>query len=138
MTRFHLTGRLPALVLGGAVVALAAAACGIPATQAGTAGTRAADGPVRCEISITDARGATTIEGRVSADRTVSGTYQLAISSRSSGGQAMINQSGEFTASPAEPALLGQTTLGGSRAQYAADLDVRVNGERLRCSDGRL
>ena len=136
MKRFHHTARLPALILGGAVVGLAAAACGIPASQAGTAS--AGNAPVRCEISITDARGATTIEGRVNADRPVSGTYHLAISSRSSGGQAMINQSGDFSATPATPATLGQTTLGGSRAQYAADLEVRVNGERLRCSDGRL
>lgn len=136
MKRIHHIARLPALVIGGAVVGLAAAACGIPASQAGTAS--ASNGPVRCEISISDARGATTIEGRVNADRPVHGTYTLAISSRSAGGQSMINQSGDFTATPATPATLGQTTLGGSRAQYAADLEVRVNGERLRCSDGRL
>lgn len=136
MKRFHHIARLPALVLGAAVIGLAAAACGIPASHAGKASAGAA--PVRCEISISDVRGATTIEGRVNADRPVSGTYHLAISSRSSGGQAMINQSGDFSATPATPATLGQTTLGGSRAQYAADLEVRVNGERLRCSDGRL
>ncbi len=136
MKRIHHTARLPALILGGAVVGLAAAAFGIPASQAGTGS--ASSGPVRCEISITDDRGTTTIEGRVNADRPVSGTYRLAISSRSSGGQAMINQSGDFTATPAVPAMLGQTMLGGSRAQYAADLEVRVNGEHLRCSDSTL
>ena len=138
MKRHQKSRRLPALVLGGAVIGLAAAACGIPASEAGTASSSRSAGPVRCEISITDSRGATTIEGRVSADRPVSGTYRLAISSRSSGGQAMINQSGDFTASPATPATLGQTSLGGPRGQYAADLEVSVNGERLRCSDGRL
>jgi len=136
MKRIFNTARLPALVLGGAVVGLAAAACGIPASQAGTAS--AGNGPVRCEISITDARGSTTIEGRVNADRPVSGTYRLAISSRSSGGQAMINQSGDFTASPTAPAMLGQTSLGGSRAQYSADLEVRVNGEQLHCRNSTL
>lgn len=129
---FH-TARVPALVLGGAVVGLAAAACGVPASQAGTAS--ASSGPVRCEISISDARGATTIEGRVNADRPVSGTYRLAITSRSSAGQSMINQSGDFTASSSSPAILGQTTLGGTRGQYSADLEVNVAGERLRCSD---
>lgn len=123
--------RLPALVLAGTVTGLAAAACGIPATQASTARS----GPVRCEISITDTRGATTIEGRVDSERPVSGTYRLAISSRSSGGQSTINQSGDFTATPAAPALLGQTTLGGTRGQYSADLELQYNGERLRCNE---
>lgn len=136
MKPIHHIARLPALVIGGAVIGLAAAACGIPASHAGTAS--AGNGPVRCEISIADTRGSTTIEGRVNADRPVSGTYQLAISSRSSGGQSMINQSGDFTAAPGAPATLGQTSLGGSRAQYTADLEVRVNGERLRCSNSTL
>lgn len=138
MRRLARNARLPALVLGGAVIGLAAAACGIPASQAGTSTTTRAAGPVRCEISITDARGATTIEGRVSAERPVSGTYRMAIASRGAGGQSTINQSGDFSASPAAPALLGQTTLSGSRAQYSADLELRVNGEALRCTDGRL
>ncbi|MCC5970881.1 MAG: hypothetical protein JJU15_13120 [Pararhodobacter sp.] len=132
MTRIFHSRRLPALLLGGTVVGIAAAACGIPATQAGTA----SNGPVRCEISIQDVRGSTTIEGRVDSDRPVTGTYSLAISSRSSGGQAMINQSGDFSASPSAPAILGQTTLGGPRGQYTADLEVRVGGDRLSCTNG--
>jgi len=137
MTALFNSRRAPALILGFAVAGLAAAACAIPATQASTSGSpsAASNGPVRCEISITDARGATTIEGRVNADRAVSGTYRLAISSRSSGGQAMINQSGDFTAGPNAPAVLGQTTLGGSRGQYRASLEVSVSGQRMSCAE---
>ena len=90
---------------------------------------------MRCEISITGTPGATTFEGRINADRTVHGTYRMAISNRSSGGQAMIDQSGDFTAGPRMPAILGQTTLGGSRGQYRADLEVSVDGQRLRCNE---
>jgi hypothetical protein len=129
--------RAPALILGFVVAGFAAAACVIPSSQASTVGSQASasNGPVRCEISISDARGSTTIEGRVNADRAVSGTYRLAISSRSSGGQAMINQSGDFTAGPNAPAVLGQTTLGGSRGQYRANLEVNVRGQRMSCGE---
>lgn len=122
--------RTPALALGLSVAGFAAAACGM---GAGLASSDTAADPLRCELRIAE-RGATTvIEGRVSADRVVQGSYRLAIAARSSGGSAMINQSGEFEARPGMPAELGQTTLGGSAAQYRADLEIRVDGQRLRC-----
>ena len=131
---------IPALVLGLSVAGLAAAACGLPASQAGTAraeaSTNAGAGPVRCELVLDEARGSTTIQGRVSADRPVSGSYRLSISSSSSGGRSMINQSGEFEARPGAPAVLGETTLGGARAQYRADLELTLPGQRMTCSEG--
>ena len=133
MTQVTPTRRLPALVLGLSVAGFAAAACGIPAGQASTAS--ATNGPVRCELVLDEARGATTIEGRDSADRPVRGTYRLSISSSSSGGRAMINQSGDFEAGPGAPAVLGQTTLGGARSQFRADLELSMTGQRLTCSE---
>ena len=139
MRQFPSYRRLPALALGGAALGFAAAVCAIPASEAGTATASAsAPAPVRCEVSITEARGVTTIEGRVSAAQAVSGSYRLAILARSAGGRSSISQSGDFSASPGAPAVLGQTTLSGSRAQFSADLELRVNGEALRCSDGRI
>ncbi|KPQ04801.1 MAG: hypothetical protein HLUCCA12_16270 [Rhodobacteraceae bacterium HLUCCA12] len=127
--------RLPALALGGTVIGLAAA-CGLSATQAGTGGQDAGRDPVRCEIRIDDTQGATAIEGRVDADRPIRGHYRLSIASRSAGGSSTIDQSGEFQAAPGAPAILGQTTLGGSPGQYSAALDVDVEGARLRCTNG--
>lgn len=123
--------RLPALVLGLSVAGFAAAACGIPPTAASTASAA----PLRCELILSEARGATTIQGRVSAERPVAGTYRLSISSSSSGGRAMINQSGDFEARPGAPAILGQTTLGGPSGQYRADLELTVPGQRLTCNE---
>lgn len=123
--------RLPALVLGLSVAGFAAAACGIPPTSASTVSAP----PLRCELILSEARGATTIEGRVSAERPVAGTYRLSISSSSSGGRAMINQSGDFEARPGAPAILGQTTLGGPSGQYRADLELTVPGQRLTCNE---
>ena len=139
MRQFPSRQRLPALALGSLAVGLAAAACAIPASEAGTASASAsATVPVRCEVSITETRGATTIEGRVSAAQAVRGSYRLAILGRSADGRSGISQSGDFFASPGTPTVLGQTTLRGSRAQFTADLDLRVNGEELRCSGGRI
>lgn len=145
MRQFPSLQRLPALALGSLALGLAAAACAIPASEAGTASASASASAsvpvpeqVRCEVSITEARGATTIEGRVSAAQAVRGSYRLAILGRSAGGRSSISQSGDFSAAPGTPIVLGQTTLRGSPAQFAADLDLRVNGEELRCSGGRI
>lgn len=140
MLNTSLRSRNPALILGLTVFGFAAAACVMPATSSNLTVSpvqASTSGPVRCEIVLNEARGATTIEGRVSTDRAISGTYRLAIRSSSSGGRAMINQSGDFEARPGAPVVLGQTTLGGSRANYSADLELSVAGQRLTCSDTR-
>lgn len=133
--------RAPALALGLTAFGLAAAACVMPAASASDAPASPVQAstvePLRCELVLTEKRGATTIEGRVSADRPVRGTYRIAIRSTSGGGRAMISQSGDFEARPGAPVVLGQTTLGGSRAHFSAELDLSVAGQRLTCSDRR-
>jgi hypothetical protein len=141
--------RLSALVLVLSVSGFAAAACGVAITSAGTStatpgatlahapANTGGTGPVRCELVLDEARGSTTIQGRVTTERPVSGTYRLSIASRSAGGSATINQSGDFDARPGAPALLGQTTLGGARGNHRADLEVRVDGRRVTCTDAR-
>lgn len=134
--------RSAVLVAGFAAAGFVAAACGVTALQADSRKPSenqvlSASGaePVRCEIRIDEARGATTIEGHVSAERPVQGSYRLAITSRSSGGRATISQSGEFEAGPRAPVMLGQTTLRGPRASHQAELDLRIEGRRLSCAE---
>lgn len=93
-------------------------------TQAGT----------RCEIALNAIPGGTRIEGRVIAASPVSGTYDLAITSRMGGGHATIRQSGDFTARPGTPALLGETEMLGAPANHAVDLQVRIGPQRLTCA----
>ena len=124
--------RLPVLVLGLSVAGLAAAACGIPTGQAGAASS--GPDPLRCELVLDTAGGATTIQGRVDADRPVSGSYRLSITSSAAGGGARIEQSGDFEARPGAPAILGETRLGGSPAQYRAELELSLPDRRLSCS----
>lgn len=144
--------RVPALVLGLAVAGVAAVAGGLPGSEAGKAGGVPAahidaprinasridapriDAP-RCEIAVTEQRGSTTIEGRVTTDRALSGSYHLAIAAHSGAGRSAITQSGTFEARPGAPAILGQTTLSGARRQFRVELEVTVEGRRLHCSE---
>ena len=126
----------PALFLGLSLAGFAAA-CSVATAQAGDTGTAPA-APLRCEIALDAVPGGTRIEGRVISATAVSGTYDLAITSRSGGGRTKIRQSGDFDARPGAPALLGETELYGVPASHSVDLDVRIHGQRLTCAEASL
>lgn len=111
------------------------AACG--AAIAHDSAPRNAD-PVRCELRLQAVAGGTQIEGRVVADRPVAGTYQMALTSRSSGGSTTIRQGGDFEAAPGADAILSQTRLMGAPSRQHVDLEVRVGGRRIACADPAL
>ena len=132
---------VPSSTLGLSVVASVAAilatACTIPATAQNTGpntGTNAGHAPLRCEVALEDLGGATRIQGRVHSDRAISGTYTMAVTSRSAGGMANIRQSGDFQAAPDTPALLGETRLMGRPDAQSVDLEIRVEGTRMTCA----
>ena len=136
--------RAPALFLGVSLAGFAAAACGVPQTnaqtnvQASTPQTAPQTAPLRCEIALDETRGSTRIEGRVLSDTPVHGTYAMAITSRGGGGQTTIRQSGDFDAAPGTPALLGETHLGGAAARHDIDLRITVAGRTLSCAPSAL
>lgn len=130
--RTDLLRRSNAVTLGIVFIGLAAA-CAVPLQSANAPAQAAA--PVLCQIAITGPARSPTFEGRVKSDRAISGTYRLEIRRKGAGGQAMITQSGDFTAAPGATARLGGATLGGDRALYEAELELRWNGQRTRCSD---
>lgn len=129
----------PALFLGLALAGFAAVAVSAeaeppePAPRAAQTQTQGQTG-TRCEIALNAIPGGTRIEGRVIAASPVSGTYDLAITSRMGGGRATIRQSGDFTARPGTPALLGETEMLGAPANHAVDLQVRIGPQRLTCA----
>ncbi|MCB1406675.1 MAG: hypothetical protein KDK01_10560 [Rhodobacteraceae bacterium] len=127
--------RTPALIVGLTLAGFSAAACGIPASHAQTTDS---DTPLRCEIALEPVAGGTMIEGRVTSNSAVTGTYAMAITSRSSGGSTTIRQSGDFEASAGAPATLSETRLMGSPASHSVDLEVRVGGRRLSCDQTNL
>lgn len=129
------TRRTQALIVGLTLAGFSAAACAIPASNAQAAD---ADTPLRCEIALDRVAGGTMIEGRVSSTTAVSGTYAMAITSRSSGGATTIRQSGDFEATPGATTMLSETRLMGAPANHSVELEVRVNGRRLNCDQTDL
>ena len=88
---------------------------------------------LRCSIVTHDLGDAVEISGKVSADRPVAGAYALSIRQSNSAGQAMIDQSGDFTVDAGRTVTLGQAILGGTPSGYHAELELTVEGQRLRC-----
>jgi hypothetical protein len=93
----------------------------------------AAPGDVSCSIDVRRTGSGVTLRPMVSADRTVSGSYRLRVTSRGAGGGSDIDQSGEFTAVGAR-SVLGSVSLGGDGA-YEARLTVTTGGRRIECAE---
>ena len=86
-----------------------------------------------CAVVTRDMGEMVEISGIVTAKHGVAGAYALRIRQHSAAGQAMIDQSGDFTAAPGRTVTLGQAVLGGPASRYHAELDLNVDGQRLRC-----
>ncbi len=87
-----------------------------------------------CEIQEEKERGGLTLRGYVSANATVSGSYQLRVINSSNGGSANLQQDGDFRVAKEHPVLLGQITLGSRTADYDATLTLIVDGKTVTCS----
>lgn len=132
--RFHT--KAPMLFLGLALAGFAAA-CTVASADT-DAPQGASNAPQRCEVALDAVPGGTRIAGRVTSATPAAGTYDMAITSRSGGGQTTIHQSGAFNARPGEPALLGETELYGAPARHSVALEVQIGGRRLTCADPDL
>ena len=88
---------------------------------------------LRCAVITRDLGDAVEISGKITSDHAVHGDYALTIRKASGAGQAIIDQSGAFSVASGRTTTLGQATLGGSSGAYEADLELTVNGQRLRC-----
>lgn len=88
---------------------------------------------LRCSVVARDFGDAVEIAGKVTADRDVEGAYALQIRNASGAGHALIDQTGDFSVMSGRTTTIGQTTLGGTIESYDAELDLFVDGQRLRC-----
>lgn len=111
---------------------LGLALAGFAAACTATADTAAA--PLRCEVALDAIPGGTRLAGMVTSDRPVAGSYEMRITSRSSGGSASIAQSGDFAA-PAGRTMIAETELFGSPASQSVDLSIQVGSQRLSCAN---
>ncbi|MEQ9258789.1 MAG: curli-like amyloid fiber formation chaperone CsgH [Roseovarius sp.] len=120
------------------ILAASAALAGLGAVSQGgahEAGAGAAEAGFSCAIVTRDLGGTVEISGKVSARQAAYGEYALTIRQRSAAGQALIDQSGEFSVGEGRTVTLGQTSLGGTPGAYHADLTVTVGGRTYRCTD---
>jgi len=118
-----------AILAGGAATALA----GLFAPGAAHEAKSHLHDGLSCAVVARDMGEMVEISGSVTAKRGVAGAYALRIRQHSAAGQAMIDQSGDFTAAPGRTVTLGQAVLGGPASRYHAELDLNVDGQRLRC-----
>ena len=115
------------------VPALVVAAAFAPAL----AGNQAkAEPPVSCEIRITASDGGLQLEPIATSKSTLSGSYELSVTTRSAGGASTATQAGEFSLAPGKPAILGSVVLGGS-GTVSADLTLTWVGGSVSCSEVR-
>lgn len=92
--------------------------------------------PLDCDIAVTRGQYGHTYEGRVRADRTVKGTYELNITKRGGGGSSVISQSGEFHVAAGKTETLGSATFGGlPPSAVSAELTLYWNGTKLLCTN---
>lgn len=125
-----MTSLLPLLTARAALVpALALAALGCTAL-ADTDAPAPADGPVACILEIDRDGGLTVIEGVVTADRALTGSYALAVTR----GGARINQGGPLTPAPGETLRLGEVRLNGPASGLAAELTLTLGGRDYACA----
>ena len=87
-----------------------------------------------CEIQEEQEHGGLTLSGYVSANATVSGSYQLRVINSSNGGSVDLQQNGDFSVVPKKSVLLGQITLGSRTPDYDATLTLVVDGKTVTCS----
>ncbi|MDJ0627364.1 MAG: curli-like amyloid fiber formation chaperone CsgH [Rhodobacter sp.] len=122
---------------GNLVLAAAATALSAIGLAAGSnAHSSGGELPLSCEIAVSKGRYGHTYEGVVHAGAAVTGSYELSITKRGSGGRAMISQSGDFRVAAGGSETLGQATFGGLPPDAVdAELTLSWNGHRLTCSN---
>jgi hypothetical protein len=126
----RLGARMGLLFVGLGLAGIATAGTGTP--------TGPAIDPVRCEIRTDTSNGMTSLDGMVHADRVVSGSYRFRVKSTGASGKSDIDQGGDFTAGPGNPAVLGSIMLDGAAARYDASLTVTVDHETIECRGGGI
>jgi hypothetical protein len=112
------------------LVALTTLAC----TPASDAMTGPPVAQVRCEIRSTAQPEGVRLEALALADAPTLGTYEFLVTKEDGGGSSRSAQSGDFTLSPGQEAVLGEIDLGlDAGGGYAADLTVRWSGGETAC-----
>lgn len=114
----------PKTALGGALTALVIGGTAISAQSGDTNGL-----PLTCVIDVTSRGGMLTVEGVLSAEETVAGTYNLSVTRQG----AELNQGGPFAVRAGTTERLGRVTINGPASALDAELTLEVNGRTASC-----
>ncbi|MCC5983987.1 MAG: hypothetical protein JJU42_06450 [Rhodobacteraceae bacterium] len=128
---------MPRFLLAATALIVTGAACATTVIAPARSVPKA-DTPLRCDLQITETRTGTELVARAHASRALKGSYALDIRQRGAGGSASIRQSGDFEAGPGEPAVLAETTLGGTRRSIEAELTLTSGKITRRCHSADL
>lgn len=113
--------------------ALALAGLGLGAASSAATLSEGSDA-VSCEIVVDRHGSMTSLDGIVHAAAPVRGSYRFRLAKSGGGGNADIDQAGEFTADRDQKVTLTSTTLG-TGGRYSATLEVTPDGMSGICSD---
>ncbi len=120
---------LPVAALSAAAACTAAVSASHPTPEV----TLTSDTPI-CEIAVATQGRSVNLQALVHAGTDMRGTYRFRIAKSGGGGSANINQGGNFAVAAGETRTLGQTTLGGSPANFDATLTIEAGGQTYTCS----
>src|SRR5690606_4539177 len=101
----------------------------------GEPATRAAAGPVACEIKSASMNGMISLEAVIRSDVAAFGSYRFRVAGAGGGGGTNIQQGGNFSATPGAPVTLGRVMVGNTGGAYDAILEISADGETATCSE---
>jgi len=117
-------------------LSLAWGAAGISVNDSSVDGYLAEPMLPRCELRADDSGENIVLEGFVFARKPVSGSYQLRVSQRGTGGSSDIVQSGEFNIESDSTGSLGIVSLSKGTSRYEAKLEVQWDEGAPDCMAG--
>ena len=93
-----------------------------------------ADGSIFCEIQAIPDNGGVILEGLVSAETLVDGSYRFQVITSGRSGNSNVSQGGYFSAGPDQATTIGKVMVGNRGATYDINLEVTSDGETVRCT----
>jgi hypothetical protein len=122
---------VPVVAFGGMSLMTAS-----PNKDSGSVQNAATSGPVTCRIKVTkQSGGMTMLEGIVTTDQAIKGSYRMRVTQKSDGGTSDMDQSGEFDAGPGKPGILNQVQVSDTGMKFDAELTVTWPGGKLTCTE---
>ena len=88
----------------------------------------------QCGVTPSTSHGMMTLEAQVLSPKSMTGSYSLAVQSRSNGGSTSLSQGGNFTVEANTIATVGSVSINAG-ARYTADFSVTIDGKTHYCAD---